>query len=210
MISLYHPGRSWLHRMPAGLKLLALAALSLVLMPQTSLPLLAGTLLVTVALYRSMGPGGLARLAVLRALLPIAVVLFVFQGVVGTWQMGAVVVLRFLVLVLLANLVTLTTRMDAMLAAVEPLFKPLALVGVPPRVPSLAVIMAIRFVPVLHHVQQALGEAWQARGGGRMSWRIIPPLIVVALKMADHVADALSARGGAAGLSPPSRGSVRL
>ncbi|MBO0347269.1 energy-coupling factor transporter transmembrane protein EcfT [Roseibium sp. CAU 1637] len=209
MISLYHPGTSWLHRLPAGGKLIALAVVSLALMSQTSLPMLGAALGVTLVLYRSLGPGWVGRLAVIRSLLPLALVLLAFHGLTGDWLLGAAVALRLVVLMTLANLVTLTTRMDAMLAAVEPLFRPLSLFGISPRVPSLAVVLVIRFVPVLHQVQLALREAWQARGGRKSSWRIVPPLIIQALKLADHVADALSARGGASGMVPSSGAMAR-
>lgn len=203
MIALYLPGQSLLHRCPAGFKLLALMGLGLLVMPQTSVLALGPGLVAMVALYRlSLGAGGWQQLRILRALGLILLLIFVFHALLGDWHLGLVAVLRLALMVLAANLVTLTTRMDAMLEAVTPLFRPLAWAGLPPKVPALAIVLVIRFVPVLYQVQNGLMEAWRARGGGAGSWRLIAPLLIQALKMADHVAEALAARGGAAGFRP--------
>ena len=68
MISIYLPGDSWLHRTPAGLKLLVVAVASLLLFqvksPLVFLPCLAGV----IVCYAALGRPGLARLALLRGL----------------------------------------------------------------------------------------------------------------------------------------------
>lgn len=209
MISLYHPGHTWLHDMPAGWKLLLLALASLFLVPLQQVMILSGALAGTLLLYASLRPAGLHRLSMIRPLAPLLLVIFLFHGLTGDWRLGAVVVLRLSVLVLLANLVTLTTRMDDLLGAIQPLFAPLRLVGISPRVPALAIVLVIRFVPVLRGIQLALAEAWRARAGGRVGWQILMPLIVQALIMSDQVAEALTARGGAAGFQEAAPGNGR-
>ena len=42
----------------------------------------------------------------------------------------------------------------------------------------------------------ALSLAWRARSRRRAGWRVIVPFMVLALDDADHVAEALRARGG--------------
>ncbi|WP_106754562.1 energy-coupling factor transporter transmembrane component T family protein [Pannonibacter carbonis] len=203
MLSLYIPGSSFLHRMPAGIKLILLAFLSAVLMPVTEPLVLAGALGLALGLYALLGKEGIRQVQLVRPLLPILVILLLLHAVTGFVMEGVSVVLRLLTMVLLANLVTLTTRMDDMMAAVAPMFRPLALVGISPRRPALAVTLVLRFVPVLLAVYGALSEAWRARTGRPASWRLIAPLALQALKLSDHVAEALIARGGADGLGRP-------
>ena len=56
--------------------------------------------------------------------------------------------------------------------------------------------MVIRFTPVLAQKGAALAMAWRARSRKRAGWRVIMPFMVLALDDADHVAEALRARGG--------------
>ena len=55
----------------------------------------------------------------------------------------------------------------------------------------------IRFIPVMLLRMEALALAFRARSARRGSWRIVMPGVLAALDDADHVADALRARGGA-------------
>ena len=200
MVSLYVPGDSLLHRLPAGLKLILLALISAALMPVSNPVILALVLAAALALYAALGREGLRQLRLIRPLLPILAIIIALHGLTGTMAEGATVALRLLAMVLLANLVTLTTRMDDMLAAIAPLFRPLTLFGLSPRRPALAVTLVLRFVPVLLAVFAGLSEAWRARTGRTTSWRLIAPLALQALMLSDHVAEALIARGGADGL----------
>ncbi|WP_371345103.1 CbiQ family ECF transporter T component [Ancylobacter sp. IITR112] len=197
MISLYLPERTWLHAIPAGAKLLALALISLIAAPLDSLPWLAGLLLAVLALYASLGKPALAQIALLRPLWPLFLILLAFHWWNGDPRAGLVVLARILAMVLLANAVTMTTRMDAMMDAVEPLLRPLALVGVSPRAVALAVAMMIRFVPLLFALWEALNESWRARTGRRGGWRLLAPFCIQTLRLSHHTAEALAARGGA-------------
>lgn len=217
MIGLYVEGGSWLHRLAAGWKLIVLLLVSILIMQLRSVPQLSLALAATLALYPVLGMGWIRRLQVLRPLWPILVIILLVHGLPGDWSLGLLVVLRLCTMVLLAHLVTLTTRLDAMLAAIEPLFRPLAWIGISPRLPALAMVLVIRFVPVLAGIREALDEAWRARdpserGLGRRrtrwygKWRkmraLLPPLLIQALRLSDQVAEALTARGGAAGFRP--------
>ncbi|HBH7903235.1 TPA: hypothetical protein KDX49_003259 [Vibrio parahaemolyticus] len=50
--------------------------------------------------------------------------------------------------------------------------------------------------PVLMSKGQKLSRAWRSRSNRRTGWRIVLPFTVLALDDADHVAEALRARGG--------------
>ncbi len=202
MISLYLPGNSWIHRTPVRLKLIALAVASVMILPVTDPWILAGVLAVTLGLYATLGRDGLKQVLLLRPLVSLLVIIFALHGISGSWSEGVAAVLRLVSMVLLANFVSVTTRMDDMLEAVLPLFYPLKLIGMSPRKPALAVTLVIRFAPVLFSVYEALREAYQSRTGRRGSWRLIAPFALQSLRMSENVAEALSARGGADGLAP--------
>lgn len=201
MMSVYLQGNSWAHRLPAGLKLLAVAIASLLLLRYTSfwvlLPALAGVLLC----YASLGRTGLAQLKLLRAMSFLLAVLLALHWVSGTFLEGVAIVLRLAIMILAANFVSVTTRMDDMLDAVQPLFKPFEFIGLSPRKPALGVALVLRFAPYMLVVFGQLREAWQARTGSRNSWRLLAPFAIQSLSMSDHVAEALKARGGSDGLS---------
>lgn len=196
MISLYLARQSWLHRWPAGAKLLCLAGISIGLYFVTWPWLMGLALAGTLGLYASLGKTALHQLKVLRPLLFLFAAMFAVQW----WTVGLidslVLVLRMSTLVLLANLITLTTRMDAMMTAVTPALYPLRWVGVSPERIGFAVALLIRFVPVLMATLHDLRESWRARGGGKALWRLAIPMTIQAIRLSDRVADALAARGG--------------
>ncbi|KGK41117.1 hypothetical protein LH51_17170 [Nitrincola sp. A-D6] len=196
MISLYLAQKSWLHRLPAGVKLLSLAAISLLLYPVEQPLVLLLVLMATLLAYVSQGRAALHQLLALKVLLPLFALIFLLQW----WSIGfaaaAVLIMRMLTLILLANLITLTTRMDDMMDAVMPLFAPLRLLGVDTRRIAFAVTLLIRFIPVLMAVVSHLMDAWKARGGGRKLWRLAIPLTIQSIRLSDNVAEALAARGG--------------
>lgn len=196
MISLYFPGHSHLHRFPAGIKLSGLAIISIGLYPiQNPWWLLPALLLVFVA-YHSLGTGGLARLWIIKPLLPLFVLIFAVQWWTQNVASALVLLQRMLVLIWLANLITLTTRMDAMMDAVLPILTPLRWLGIRTERIAFAVTLLVRFVPVLMAVMLNLLEAWKARGGGRAVWQLAIPMMINAIRLSDHVAEALAARGG--------------
>lgn len=201
MISIYLQGDSWLHRTPAGLKLFVVAVASLLLF-QVNTPLVfIACLIGVVGCYATLGREGLARLALLRGLTVLLGILLLLHWVSGTLWEGVSVVLRLVVLILAANLVSITTRMDDMLEAVMPLFKPLEWIGLSARKPALCVALVLRFAPYMMQIFSRMREAYQARTGAKNSWKLIPPLAIQCLRMSDNVADALQARGGSEGLS---------
>lgn len=127
---------------------------------------------------------------------PFVVVLLVWHVITGALLEGAVIALRMVTAVALANLVTMTTSLEAMMGVVRRLLRPFVRFGLNLRAIELAAAMVIRFTPILADKGAALALAWRARARRRAGWRVIVPFLVVALDDADHVADALRARGG--------------
>ena len=196
MISLYVQRQTWLHRLPAGVKLIGLAAVSVTLYPVSTAGWLLPVLLSVAAAYASLGPGGLARLWIVKPLVPMFVLIVGLQWWTQSLNAALVLLQRMLIVIWLANLVTLTTRMDAMMDAVMPLLTPLKWFRVDPSRVAFAVALLVRFVPVLMAVMLNLLEAWKVRGGGRQVWRLAIPMMINAIRMSDHVSEALAARGG--------------
>lgn len=109
---------------------------------------------------------------------------------------GLVIVLRLSSAVALANLVTVTTRLTDMIGLVRKISTPLRRFGLHTKVLELAIALVIRLTPVLLLKGRQLSKSWRARSHRRSSWRIILPFTILALDDADHVAEALRARGG--------------
>jgi biotin transport system permease protein len=195
VISAYLARPTWLHRVPAGPKLAGVAILSLLVLPIEDWRLLVFGLAAVVVVYGSLGREALARITTLRPLLPVIVTIGAIQGVADGWQVGAVSMLRLVLMVLVADLVTMTTTLRAMMSAIGPVLRPLRHVGLDPERLSLAVALVLRFVPVLLAQWQGREEAWRARSSRRMPLRLVALFVAETLVMADHVAESLDARG---------------
>ena len=197
MISLSSPVRTRAHGWPAGAKLLALCIASVVLFAVPDLTFQLAAAVATLLLYALPGQVflryGLGRI---WPLWPFVVVLLVWHVITGALLEGAVIALRMVTAVALANLVTMTTSLEAMMGVVRRLLRPFVRLGLNLRAIELAAAMVIRFTPILADKGAALALAWRARARRRAGWRVIVPFLVVALDDADHVADALRARGG--------------
>lgn len=199
-LALYVAVASPVHRLPAGAKLLGLAALSVLLFQVPILAVVCGALvgvLVAGLGVARLPVAALARQA--RAVQWWLIGLFVFHALVTDVLTGAMTALRLLVLVLAAAVVTATTRVTEMVAVVERLCAPLRLVGVRPARIGLVIAMALRFIPVLAERAERIREAQAARGGSARGVRglrtTVAPLLVQVLQMAHTVSEALDARG---------------
>ncbi|WP_343055043.1 energy-coupling factor transporter transmembrane protein EcfT [Azospirillum oleiclasticum] len=197
ILGLYLHRDSPVHRWPAGAKLAALVAATVGLLawPGWTGPL-AGAALVLWLLR-------LARLpvkTVLTQLRPLFLIMLIFFGVQalftdGGWREGLVTTLRFAVLVLLATLVTLTTRIGDMTAVFERVFAVLRPLGVDPEKMALMLALTIRLIPLLVGQVQDIRMAQRARGVERSVLALLVPLVVKVLGLADALTEALEARG---------------
>jgi biotin transport system permease protein len=195
MITGYTSGHTWLHRTPAGVKLAILAALSTATMSTHDWRLLSIVLSFTLMIYVSLGREVFRSLILLRPVIPLLLAISFIQGWTVAWNDAAASVMRLLVMITAASLITLTTTMQAMMAALAPMLAPLNHLGVNPRAPALAVALVLRLAPVLLSTWQQREEAWRARTGRRISIRLIPAFLAEALTMADYITEALDARG---------------
>ena len=197
MISLTSPVETRAHGWPAGLKLGLLCAATMVLFSVEALRWHVGFLISSMALYAIPGRQflhtGLRRLWVLW---PFGLLIIVWHFFTGNLEAGLVIVLRLVTAVGLANLVTMTTRLSDMMSVVRWLMTPMRALGVKTDRIEIAIALVVRFTPVLAGKGQLLAMAWRARAAKRVGWRIITPFAVLAIDDAEHVAEALRARGG--------------
>ncbi|RIY01356.1 energy-coupling factor transporter transmembrane protein EcfT [Aureimonas flava] len=191
---LYRPGPSPLHRLPAAAKLAALAAIGTALFAVPSLALSLGALALASILFAVARLGWRFAGRSMKAVLPVVLLVGAFQVWFAGWHEGALFAARLAALLLLAGLVTATTRPSDMADTIARAAVPLRPLGVDPRRIGLAFGLAIRFVPVLAAVASDIREAQAARGLHRSVLALAVPLVLRTLKTADEVAEAIEAR----------------
>ncbi len=192
---LFQPGDSVLHRLPAGWKLLGLAVLLTAVVVASSLAGVAIGAAAAVAGY------GLARVGVRVAVAQVwplrwfAVVLLALQWWLAGLERAVVSVGSLVVAVALAGLVTVTTRVSAMLATFATAVSPLRRVGVDPDRVALLLALGIRAVPLVAGLAAEVRQAHRARGLPLDPRTYGVPLVVRTLRRADGLGEAMTARG---------------
>ena len=181
MISLYLPGTSPIHCAPAWLKLLVLAlgAIVLSLLPN-SWGLAAAAFLLPALAYAAAGLS--ARIMARDFSPPLA-------AVCNT--------ARVLAVVLLAQVLTRTTRVQEMVEVAQTCLRPLRRVGVSPTAVGLAMALAITSIGQVAGIVTQVRQAQRSRGVRLAPWAWVMPVLVLTLRHADDVGDALQARGAA-------------
>ena len=196
MTGVYCPGTSLIHRLPAGVKLLLLCAMGIVLFHLPDWRALLAVLIAVVLLY-PLAHLPLSRLfRQLYALAGLLTLLAVFQWWAQGWQTAIATSARLAALLLLANLIALTARTTAIIDALTHMLSGLRFIGVNPARVSLAISLALRFLPVIIDITHEVRAAQKARGLEFSLLATAVPVIVRTLKMADDIADAIDARQG--------------
>lgn len=194
-LGLYFPGTSLLHRLPAGVKLGALALAGAGSVWVDTYAQTAAALVVVLALHPLGGVPARVVTGLVRPLLWMLVPLSVFQVLAVGWAGTTVLVGVILALVLLANLVTLTTRTTDLVDVVVSLSRPLRVVGVDPLRVGLMLNLAIRCVPLIIELAGEVRDAQRARGLECSPRAFVVPLLVRTLRRAEELGEALVARG---------------
>jgi biotin transport system permease protein len=201
MLSLYRPGDGLLHRMPAGPKVLLLLAVVLGVSLLPSSWWAAGVAAaVSLLAYAAAGlhDGMLGMRELGRQL-------FAIRWVVAITIVGQLLFLgpepavantaRVAAAIVLAALLVLTTRVTALLDAVERGLRPLERVRLDPQRIALLLTVTLSTIPVLARLAREVRDAQHARGARAHPHVFAVPFLVVALKHADELGDALTARG---------------
>lgn len=221
IIGRYIPGNSLIHRLDPRLKLVAMIVFMVLIFMANSWP---AYLLLTVTILALILMTGISLGVFIRGLKPMLIlivftvllqVLFTHQGTV-LWEWGwlklttggiynaIMILLRFVLIIFISTIVTLTTQPLALTDALESLFSPLRQF-LPIHEIALMLSIALRFVPTLMEETDKIMDAQRARGvdfsEGNLVKRlqaIIPiliPLFISAFNRAYDLATAMEARG---------------
>lgn len=220
-IGQYFPGRSALHRMdPRAKILLTIAMIAAVFAAGTWL----GYVMLFAFAFAAIRVSGVGMKFVLRGLKPIFFIVVltflinIFFTTGGTalvhWKFINItdkglyaatrMALRLILLVLVTQLLTLTTSSIALTDAIEALLKPLSKIGFPAHEMAMMMSIALRFIPTLVEETDKIMKAQQARGAdfesgnligrARAMLPLLVPLFVSAFRRADELAMAMEAR----------------
>jgi len=200
-VTLRDARRGRLGRMPAGRELLLLMAvvLGVSLLPSTWWAAGAAGV-VTVGAYAGaqLGDGalGLRRLAgQVRAVRWVMLFTLVSQLVLLGPEPAVANTARVTAAIAIAGLLVLTTTMTELLDGIERGLRPLQRIGVDTERVSLLLTVTAGTVPVLGRLAWDVRQAQRARGASPGLRTFVVPFLVVALKHADELGDALTARG---------------
>jgi biotin transport system permease protein len=195
MLTLTSPIETWAHRLPAGVKLGSLCACTIILFALKSPLALTVAALFALALIASAGRVFLQQsIKMLRPLIPFIVVITLWHLITRD-PLGLPIILRMVTAVAIANFVTMTTRLSDMIQIIERLAQPFRAI-LPPKTLALAIALTLRFIPTMLMRAENIRESWRARAASRPGWRVVLPITLATLDDADHVAQALRARGG--------------
>lgn len=195
LLGLYRPGTTWLHRLPAVVKLVAMVSAS-VMVVATRGPV-SGLAFLALALGAAAWSGAGVRLLFrsLRILLLMAALLLGYTTWQRGWERGIEVSADLLALVLLATVMTVTTPIDEVLDAITRGLGPLRRVGLDPERVALAFALMIRAVPTTLDLARQTGDAARARGLERDPRARLVPLVIRSVAHARATGEALDARG---------------
>ena len=191
----YVPGTTWLHRLPAGTKLLGLVLASVVVVvlrgPVSGLAALG----VALTLVAWSGMGLRLTLRTLRGFLVVAAALAAYHLWQGDWRRAVEQVSDLLALILLATVMTATTPVDEVLDVITRALGPFRRFGVNPTRVALAFSLVLRSIPVLLTLAAETRDAARARGLERSPRAWLTPLVIRSVAHARETGDALHARG---------------
>jgi biotin transport system permease protein len=195
MIGDYRPGATLLHRLPAGVKLLGMlvAAVATVAARGWAASLVA--LAVAAALLAWSGAGLRVTVKALRGIALVAVLLFAWQTWQHGWPRAVETVGDIVALVLLATVLTATTRVQDILDAITAGLRPLRRVGVDADRVALAFALTIRAIPATLELAVETRQAAQARGLERSLRARLVPFVIRVVARAHETGAALHARG---------------
>jgi biotin transport system permease protein len=201
MVTLYRTGNGILHRMPTGPKLLLILAgvLGVSLLPSEWWAAgVAGVVTVLFYAFAGLGDGmlgmrELARQVVgLRWLIVITLsAQLIFVGPEQAVSNSA----RVTAAIVLAGLLVLTTRVSDLLDAFERGLRPLERLRFDSERAAILLTVTLSTVPVLTRLAREVREAQRARGARAGLRSFAVPFLIVSLKHADQLGEALSARG---------------
>lgn len=192
-LGVYVSGTTLLHRMGAALKFVLLVAFIIGI---TALPTQPWHAVIALAFVAALYvwariPGRVAW----RQLVPLLPVL-VFLGAFMVWQNGVAPALTLfiglLATIAAANLLTLTTPVEELLAELDRALAPFGRAG---ELVSLTIALTIRLIPLTLATANEVLDARKARGVGFSFTAFGIPLVIRSVRRAKMMGEALMARG---------------
>ncbi|MFJ1307596.1 CbiQ family ECF transporter T component [Agrobacterium sp. P15N1-A] len=195
MKSLHVEGTGWLYRVSPRLKLLTLMGFSIALFLTRDLLLLGCAVVLAAAILREtrlpFQDIGLRLRPVMLTIFLVAAFSYLLLPTHATVNL-----LRLTALALLATAVTITVSISQFMNEITLAAAPLERLGLVKAADiGLAVGLVVRFVPEIVNRYHAVRDAHRARGLPVRMATIIVPLVIMTLKDADAIADAIDARG---------------
>ena len=144
--------------------------------------------------------GGLKFLSLglyhLKITVPFVIILALWHLYLGHLDKGITLIFRLISAFLIANLFLLTSKMHDIILAIQKYSSHLKVFGINPHAVSITIGLFIRSIPILNQRAKNLMLAQSARSTKHSFWRISVPLALSILDDAEHVSEALRARGG--------------
>lgn len=219
---MYQPGDSVIHRMNASVKLIVLFILLAAVIATKTIPGYILLIVFVVFLVRLAGIGFAAALAsASRLKWFFAVILlmnlcffdpeeawfswWIFRPSCEGLMQGINVVARVLLLLVISNVLTVTTAPLELTGAIEVLLYPLHVFGIPTEQIAMILSVAVQFIPVLFEETDSIRKAQMARGArfdspkltekAKAMLPLVVPIFLSAFKRADELSLAMEARG---------------
>ncbi|WP_296041299.1 energy-coupling factor transporter transmembrane protein EcfT [uncultured Agrobacterium sp.] len=196
MKSLYAEGTGWLYRLSPRMKLVTLAVFSVGLFLTRDPALLSIAVILAVLILWQAHLGLRGTFSRLRPVFLTIVSIAAFSFLLVAPMDALVTLLRLSALTLLATAVTASVSISQFMDEITYALRPLEKLGLAKASDvGLAVGLVVRFVPDIISRYHTLSDAHRARGSRVKLTSILVPLIIMTLKDADTIADAIDARG---------------
>ena len=132
----------------------------------------------------------------LKITIPFVFILAIWHLYIDNLDNGVTLIFRLVSAFLIANLFLLTSKIHDIILAIQKCSFYLKIFRINPHALSITIGLFIRSIPILNQRAKNLMLAQSARSTKRSFWRISVPLALSILDDADHVSEALRARGG--------------
>lgn len=193
LTSLYSDKDTFIHRASPAIKILCLFVSCTIVFLWESWILLGMATVVLAILYACAKTPFDYIYKSLQPVTWLLAIIFIVQVFLAGWELAAFVVLRFIVLILTASLVTLTTKASEMVDGIEAALRFLPNKRIAENI-SLTISLCLRFIPKVRDIFTQVREAQKARGLSN-DWRALTtPTIIRTLKSADEISQAINAR----------------
>ncbi|MDQ1197783.1 energy-coupling factor transporter transmembrane protein EcfT [Agrobacterium sp. SORGH_AS 787] len=196
MRSLYAEGTGWLYRLSPRIKLLTLAAFSAGLFLTRDPLILSLAVILAVLILWQAHLGLRGTLSRLRPVFLTIALIAAFSVLLIPFMDATITLLRLSALTLLATAITASVNISQFMDEITYALRPLEKLGLANAADvGLAVGLVVRFVPEIISRYHTLSDAHRARGSRVRLTSILVPLVIMTLKDADAIADAIDARG---------------